>query len=470
MKPARPCVAVAASGGRDSTALLHSTLRAAAPLGVQVVALHVHHGLQPQADAWLAQVRGQARRWGAAFMAQRLAGRPAPGESVEAWARRERYAALAEMARQAGCGLVLLAHHRRDQAETWLLQALRGGGPAGLAAMPAAAKRQGLVWARPWLHQPREAIEAYLRRHRLRFVDDDSNADPRYARNRLRLQVWPALQTAFPGAETTLADAARQAAHAAALAAELAALDLPALRDEGHALCVPPWQALSPARRRNALQAWLAETLDAGVPHSLLRRLVDELPGRARGRWPAPGGELRLYRGRLAWHQAQAAPTAAPNAVDLQGAAATDIQEAAAISGPLKGEIDRQLEGEIDLGGAGPVGVGGWRGSLEVVPCDRGGVPAERLRRLRFGPRRGGERFRLSPRGLPRSLKKQFQAAGVPAWQREGPLLWLPDGRLLFVPGLGIDAGLQAPPGQPQWQLRWCPQPEGLPGPRQAEG
>ena len=132
MKALPPRIAVATSGGRDSAALLHCTVRAAAALGVQVTALHVHHGLVAGADEWVAHVRRQALRWGAGFDMRRLKGVPGPGDSIEAWARRERYAALAEMAHAAGCPLVLLAHHRRDQAETWLLQALRGAGPAGL--------------------------------------------------------------------------------------------------------------------------------------------------------------------------------------------------------------------------------------------------------------------------------------------------------------------------------------------------
>ncbi len=166
--PAERRVAVAVSGGRDSTALLHATLRAARPLGIDVVGLHVNHGLQPEADRWAARVRAQCRRWGAGFELARLTGAPAPAESVEAWARRERYAALARMALVRGCGIVLLAHHRRDQAETVLLQLLRGGGARGLAAMPAQAIRDGIVWLRPWRAQSRTAIEAYVRRHRLR--------------------------------------------------------------------------------------------------------------------------------------------------------------------------------------------------------------------------------------------------------------------------------------------------------------
>lgn len=105
-------VAVAASGGRDSTALLHATVRQAKALGVAVAALHVHHGLMPGADGWLQQVRRQARRFGARFAFERLQGTPGPGESVEAWARRHRYEALARLARAEGCALVLLAQHR----------------------------------------------------------------------------------------------------------------------------------------------------------------------------------------------------------------------------------------------------------------------------------------------------------------------------------------------------------------------
>src|SRR6185369_13650037 len=112
--------------------------------GIEVVALHVHHGLMPQADAWVQSAvrlcaRWQAAGWPLRLRWHRLDSTPAQGDSVEAWARRERYAALAQMAREEGASLVLLAQHRRDQAETVLLQALRGGGPRGLAAMPRSA-------------------------------------------------------------------------------------------------------------------------------------------------------------------------------------------------------------------------------------------------------------------------------------------------------------------------------------------
>jgi tRNA(Ile)-lysidine synthase len=300
-------VAVAASGGRDSTALLHCTVRQATALrevgcdAPRVLALHVHHGLQAQADDWVDQVRTQARRWGADFECKRLSGQPARGESVEAWARRGRYAALVLMARAAGCSLVLLGQHRRDQAETVLLQALRGAGPAGLAAMPAQRSIDGVVFARPWLAQPREAIEDYLRRHRLRYVDDSSNADTRYTRNRLRLQLWPALLQAFPEAESSLRHTAERCAEARALAEECALADLAQCAAPDSALQAPALRVLSQARRRNALRSWLAQVQAQPVPETLVRRLADEVMNSAHAVWPGPAGQVRLRRGRLSW-------------------------------------------------------------------------------------------------------------------------------------------------------------------------
>jgi tRNA(Ile)-lysidine synthase len=294
----KPAVAVATSGGRDSTALLHVTAHQAQTLEVDVVALHVHHGLMPEADGWLEQVRRQARRLGVRFACERLQATPVRGESVEAWARKHRYESLTRMAKAQGCDLVLLAQHRRDQAETFLIQALRGGGAAGLAAMPKVVQREGITWARPWLGCSREAIDAYLRRHRLRFVDDPSNADSRFARARLRL-LWPALNDAFPDAEGTLARAAQRAAADAAVVAEVAEGDLASLDIGRGSLPVGPWLQLSAARRTSALRRWLGTVLSAPAPETLVRRLVEELPGRQSARWHAGEGDLVLKGGLL---------------------------------------------------------------------------------------------------------------------------------------------------------------------------
>jgi tRNA(Ile)-lysidine synthase len=298
-------IAVAASGGRDSTALLHATTRAARPLGLKVWAFHVHHGLSPHADAWAAHVKAQCRRWSGpqapvGFDLVRLQGHPPAGESVEAWARRGRYEALAAMARRHGVSAILLAHHQRDQAETVLLQAMRGGGPAGAAAMPAQAQRSGLTWLRPWLEREHSEVEAYVRRWRLTHVEDDSNADPRYARNRLRHEVWPALVQAFPHAGQALAASARRMAEASACLQELAEVDLAACQAPEGGLSTEALRRLSRDRRCNLLRHWLAQVQKAPVPDTLVRRLAEEaITPRGGRRWPAPEGELRLERGVL---------------------------------------------------------------------------------------------------------------------------------------------------------------------------
>lgn len=299
-------VAVATSGGRDSTALLHATARAGRVFGFQVWALHVHHGLMPQAADWWRHVRRQCARWRRAglpvhFEGRRLRGAPAAGDSVEAWARRERYAALGDMARSLGIDMVLLAHHRRDQAETVLLQALRSAGPAGLAAMPRAVERHGVWWCRPWLDHPSEAVDAYARRHRLRFVEDPSNRDPRFSRGRLRHLAWPVLTETFPQLEVALSGVARRMQEADAALAELACLDAKnAVMEEGGRLRIAVWQALTLARRGLLLRHWARSWSPVGMPDSLVGRLQRELPRARTGhRWPAPGGQLHLERGGM---------------------------------------------------------------------------------------------------------------------------------------------------------------------------
>ncbi len=456
-------VAVAFSGGRDSLALLHATCRAAAALGLQVVALHVHHGLLPEADGWVrwAQrlcARWRRRGWPLRLRWQRLDGAPAAGDSLEAWAKAGRYAVLTQLAREEGAGLLLLAQHRRDQAETVLLQALRGGGPAGLSAMPVAALRHGLTWARPWLDQPREVIDAYIRRHRLRPLEDPSNNDLRLARNRLRLQVWPALLAAFGDAEAALAGAARRAQEARAALAELAALDMVPLVDPVGRLDVAGWRLLSAARQANVLRAWWQGGTGQALSDTAIHRLLTEVKPTGAARWPAGAGRwCVLYRGQLA----SAVGTAAPDRV--RQVAGALVARHLALPVPTHAETAAEIAAVaatpvwLDLSRPGRWPVPGWAGAIDVAVGQQGANPAL-LQRLRVLQRTGGERFQRAPGSLPRSLKKQFQAAAVPEHARRGPLLWSA-GQLLFVPALGIDARCWAASGQPGLTLRWCPDP-----------
>lgn len=424
-------VAVAYSAGLDSSVLIHAVARIARVMGSAVHALHVHHGLSPHADRWLAHGRARCVALGVDFHAARVELDAGTGEGVEAQARRLRYAALARLAREAGCGRVLLAHHQDDQAETVLLQALRGAGLDGLAAMPERLERAGLVWWRPWLRLPRAALSAYAAQHALAYVDDESNLDPRYARNRLRHQVLPLLAGGFPGAADALVQVATQAQEAKACLAELAALDLASLRLDG-GLDLTRWHGLSMPRRSNALRAWLREVLGQPAPRSLVLRLMAQLrPGLAPRRWPAPQGVVALYRDVLSW--APAAAVTAPKPLDASAAPSGAVWR---IEGP--GWYGAPLLG----------------GGLLVELTAGQGVPLARLKHLHWHRRHGGEQFQRHAGGVPRSLKKVFQEAGVPAWARGGPLLYA-DGQLLLVPGLGVDARWLASSGERLVTLEW---------------
>lgn len=333
-----------------------------------------------------------------------------------------------------GVDLVLLAHHRRDQAETFLLQALRGGGMAALSAMPRQVRRDGVCWARPWLDMPREVVEVYVRRHRLGHIDDDTNGDQRFARNRLRAQVWPALIDAFADAEASLADAARWAQEAAAALAELAAIDLPVVSVE-EALDVAAWRALSPARQSNALRLWLRDRTGKAPPAKLVERLMKELRGQGAMRWPMPSGELRSYRGRLRYEAYGASRRPSPRPA------------------PAGGSGRRT---EVDLSKAGVHELAEWGGALVVERVLAGGVALGVAARLELRARAPGDRFQAGPGRPARSFKLQYQTAGVPAWQRDGPIV-CHDGAPVYVPGLGIDARALAEPGEAQVSLVWLP-------------
>ena len=269
-------LAVAFSGGADSSALLWAALRR---WPGQVAAIHVHHGLQAAADAFEAHCESLCARWQVPLAVARVDARHQGGQSPEDAARIARYRALAQAALQGVGGLaprsIALAQHGDDQIETVLLALSRGAGVAGLAGMRAQWERDGLYWFRPLLGLGAAGLRAALRDAGVPWVEDPSNADPAYTRNRIRAQVLPALQEAFPAIRTTLARSAAHAADAAQLLQELAGQDLALVG-------VPPniraLQALGAQRQANVLRHWLRlhhqTTPSAAQLKELLRQLA----------------------------------------------------------------------------------------------------------------------------------------------------------------------------------------------------
>ncbi len=252
--PALP-LAVGLSGGADSTALL---LACAQRWPGQVQAIHVHHGLQAAADTFEQHCRALCARLQVPLAVQRVDARHAPGQSPEDAARIARYKAFEAAAHaspaQAAIHSIALAQHANAQVETLLLALSRGAGVAGLAAMPAQWERGGIAWHRPLLQVAGADVRAWLQARGECWVEDPSNADERYTRNRIRARLLPALEAVFPAFRDTFARSAAHAGQASSLLHDLAVQDLASV---GMPPQIAALQLLSSARQGNALRHWL---------------------------------------------------------------------------------------------------------------------------------------------------------------------------------------------------------------------
>ena len=265
--------AVALSGGADSTALLVACARR---WPGQVRAVHIHHGLQAAADGFEAHCRALCLALGVPLAVRRVQAGHAPGQSPEDAARQARYAALAEAVHSEWPGVrdVALAQHADDQVETLLIALSRGAGLPGLASMPAHWQRQGLNWHRPCLAVPGAAMREWLHSQGQSWVDDPSNTDEKFTRNRIRARVLPALAEALPAFRETFARSAAHAAQAQEVLNEVAAQDLAQVG-------VPPriqaLQQLSRARQALVLRHWLRQHHATTPSTAQLHELLDQV-------------------------------------------------------------------------------------------------------------------------------------------------------------------------------------------------
>lgn len=256
-------MAVACSGGPDSMVLLDLAAAWAEKNAACLFAFHVHHGLNEKADAWLLHCEDACKKRGVAFDSRRVVPDIAGGTGLEAAARGARYAALAEMCRVHGVGLLLTAHHEDDQAETVLLQLMRGAGVAGLCGMgilgdiPDAGGDDAPRLVRPLLDVPKSALEAWAQERGLVFVVDDSNEDVRFARNAVRQKLAPLLAEYFPGFEKRIARSAGHLQSAQRLLDAMAQADLAGCSD-GDALDISRMTHLGQDRFDNLLRFWMS--------------------------------------------------------------------------------------------------------------------------------------------------------------------------------------------------------------------
>lgn len=410
--PAHSSILIGLSGGVDSVVLLHLLHQLAPRFSWRLSALHVHHGISQNADAWADFSTGLCAQHAIPLHIEPVDIAPLRKHGIEAAARKLRHAAFARQA----CDFVALAHHADDQAETLLLQLLRGAGVKGAAAMPLFAERAGLPSVlRPLLHCSRQEILDYAAAHQLQWIEDESNADDSYPRNFLRHRVLPLLGEKFPACRDTLARSAQHFAEAGVLLDDLARLDA-AQAIHTDTLAVAALQALSQPRSKNLLR-WFLHSIGAPMPQAVqLDDMLQQLCGAredaavciAYGDW-----QVRRYQGRV--HVLRAL-----------------------------GEFDRSLvltwHGEAELE---------WP-ALAARLCfnqTRGaGISLAKLRRapVTLRLRQGGETLRPNPQAATRILRNLLQEHHVPPWQRERlPLLYCGD-ELVCIPGVAVAAEYQA--------------------------
>lgn len=434
---------VAFSGGLDSQVLLHAMVVGRERLPAPLAALHVNHNLQPDAPAWAEQCRSVCAALDIEYRVLSVQAQPEPGESPEAAARVARYRALTG-AVPAG-GVLLTAHHQDDQAETLLLQLVRGAGPKGLAAMPARSTVEGVTLVRLLLDISRDALHDYAQRHGLTWVEDPSNTRTDYDRNFLRHDILPRLRARWPAIGATLARSARHQAEAAQLLEELAEVDLEnggqspischdivqhaALEKLGSdpyfPLSVSALVALSAPRRANLLRHWL-HLHHAPMPSTaVLERIDHDTLLAAQDAEPLVcWGEVRLRRYRDHLYL-------------------DDVLE----EGDPSRCLDWRPDQALSL-------AGGW---LSAVPAQGEGVAARHLSggtvQVRF--RQGGESLQPAGRREHHTLKHLFQEAGVPPWERARvPLIYRGDD-LLAVAGYWVCAEFQAQSDETGMRFLW---------------
>lgn len=430
-------VIVALSGGRDSMALLDVLSRIARDkkqsLIAELRAVYVHHGLEEEADAWEAHCWSECAKRGVTFEALHVRVPLKTGDGIEAAARDARYQALAQHALKADCSIILTAHHEDDRVETFLLQWMRGAGLEGLAAFPevrelaapslasaaAVQERRQVFLLRPWIGVLRRDIERYVKNRRIAYVDDPSNDDPRFARNRVRHEVLPLLEELRPGFRTAAARSVTLISEALEVLRGVAAADLAACRSETlpRGLSVYRLLELIPARQAWCLRAWLSaegfRPLSKARLEDLLRQ-VRETHSDATFSIRLQDREIRRWGGDLIIREAQ----------------------------PRKIESDRDCTVRIEAG-ATALSLPQWGGEILLVPCgeNEDGIARERLegQELEVRAMPGRAKIKLWALRPGKVLKDLYAQAGIPAYMRtDMPKLWL-GGDILFAAGLGMD-------------------------------
>lgn len=413
-------VCVAYSGGVDSHVLLHLLSQPAFSGLSALRAIHINHGLQAEAANWAMHCERVASEQGVAFQMVTTEVSIDSGLGMEAAAREARYQALS--AALAADEVLLTAQHQQDQAETLLLQLLRGAGPSGLSAMRERSELFSMTVLRPLLHISKQDILDYAQQHQLQWIDDPSNADTQINRNYIRQQLWPKLSQRWPAAARTLSRSADHCNDAVDILNDMAALDASACKTATGGLSIAVLMRLSAARRRNLLR-YEIESRQLPLPSTrVLQAIIDEL-------CLAKADALPVVR----WANAEAKRY--QDTLLLQTQSGQDVFEQKDYLVNDTNEITladgRSLKWQQQTGQG-----------LKAAALSAGLT-------LRF--RRGGERIQLSGQQQHKSLKKLFQTWQIPPWQRASVPLLFAGEELIAVIGYAYAEGYAADSNDEGW-------------------
>jgi len=413
--PATQNIWIAYSGGVDSHVLLHLLARQAPSTTLH--AIHIHHGLQTQANDWAQHCSQVCQQLQIDFHLIRVQIDIDSGQSIEALAREARYQAIQQLI--SDNDVVLTAQHADDQVETVLLQLSRGAGVAGLAAMPRLIQF-GQAWlGRPFLTCSRQQILEYAQTHQLQWVEDRSNQNTRFERNFLRHEIIPKLSQRWAQLAPTLGRVAQHQAEANQLLQELAEQDLQTCLTSQQGLNIEALQVLSKARQRNIIRYWL-KLKGFIMPSTLhLQQILTECINAKPDAQPLikwANVEIRRYQ----------------NGLFSMSALPKTAQEKVFIWKP---------EQVLNL----PLG------QLKAISVENKGLLIQDEIQVRF--RQGGEQLYL--RGHSRSVKKLLQQSQIPPWLRPFmPLIYI-DEQLVAIANLAVDERFQARDGQQGWVFEW---------------
>ena len=416
---ARPTLRLALSGGLDSCVLLHALLEAKKTLPFDLQVMHIHHGLSQHADEWAQFCTALCQHHNLPLEVVRVQVDKKSGLGIEAAARKVRYEALLK----GHFDGLMLAQHQDDQAETFLLQLLRGAGLKGLSAMASYDPDKQIM--RPLLDISRQEIERYAKHLQLSWVEDESNRDTSLDRNFCRHVLMPIIEERFPAAQKTLARSASHVAEAASLLDDLAEIDAQKYLTE-KAFKVDALQFLSSERAKNLVRWWLAQQ-DVVMPSKerLNEMLAQLREAKSDAKLKIQLGDVlvRRYQGFIYLEREQQNP---PISLSWQGESSLRMPDGS------------QLIFEKKLGQ---------------------GLALERLggHKLRIANRAGGERFKPDLNRPTRTLKYLLQEINMPPWQRERlPLVYLDDA-LAVVPNVGVNCQMQAAQHEQGLVIIWQP-------------